>query len=225
VDGIIPIVFIVDDDQEVRTALSCLLAAAGYQARLFETAERFIEEQDAEAPGCLLLDVCLPGLSGLELQAALAGSPRARPIVFMTGSTDIQAGVQAIKAGAVDFLTKPVDENRLIAAIEQAFRCDAEQRRERAICSMIQQRLETLTPRERQVMTHVVLGQINRQIAAEIGTGEKTVKVHRGRVMSKMGAGSVAELVQLGARVGVAIEPNLSVDGPAMNWKRGLNSA
>jgi FixJ family two-component response regulator len=225
VNGIIPIVFIVDDDREVRTALSCLLTAAGYQARSFESAERFIEEQDAEAPGCLLLNVCLPGLSGLELQRALAGSPRARPIVFMTGTGDIQAGVQAIKAGAVDFLTKPVDESRIIAAIEQAFRYDAEQRQERAIRSMIQQRLETLTPRERQVMTHVVLGQLNRQIAAEIGTGEKTVKVHRGRVMSKMDAGSVAELVQLAARIGVAIEPNLSVEGPAMNWKRGLNSA
>jgi FixJ family two-component response regulator len=225
VNGIIPIVFIVDDDRAVRTALSRLLTAAGYQARSFESAERFIEEQDTEAPGCLLLDVCLPGLSGLELQRALAGSSRARPIVFMTGTGDIQAGVQAMKAGAIDFLTKPVDEKRLIAAVEQAFRCDAEQRQERAIRSMIQQRLETLTPRERQVMMYVVLGQINRQIAAEIGTGEKTVKVHRGRMMSKMGAGSVAELVQLAARIGVAIEPNLSVDGPAMNWKRGLNSA
>jgi len=225
VDGIIPIVFIVDDDREIRAALSCLLTAAGYQVRSFETAERFIEEQDAEAPGCLLLDVCLPGLSGLELQAALAGSPRARPIVFMTGTGDIKAGVQAIKAGAVDFLTKPVDESRLIAAVEEALRCDAEQRQERALRCMIQQRLETLTPRERQVMTRVIHGQFNRQIAAEIGTGEKTVKVHRGRVMSKMGAGSVAELVQLAARIGVAIEPNLGVDGPAMNWKRGLNSA
>jgi FixJ family two-component response regulator len=202
-----------------------LLTAAGYQVRSFETSERFIEEQDVEAPGCLLLEVCLPGLSGLELQRALAGSPRARPIVFMTGTSDIQAGVQAMKAGAIDFLTKPVDESRLIAAVEQAFRCDAEQRQERALRSMIQQRLETLTPREREVMTRVIHGQFNRQIAAEIGTGEKTVKVHRGRVMSKMGAGSVAELVQLAARIGVAIEPNLSVDGPAMNWKRGLNSA
>jgi FixJ family two-component response regulator len=225
VDGIIPIVFIVDDDREIRAALSCLLTAAGYQVRSFESAERFIEEQDAEAPGCLLLDVCLPGLSGLELQAALADSPRARPIVFMTGTGDIQVGVQAIKVGAVYFLTKPVDESRLIAAVEQAFRCDAEQRQERAIRSMIQQRLETLTPRERQVMTRVIRGQFNRQIAAEIGTGEKTVKVHRGRMMSKMGAGSVAQLVQLAARIGVAIEPNLTGDGPAMNWKRGLNSA
>jgi FixJ family two-component response regulator len=225
VNGIIPIVFIVDDDRGVRTALSCLLTAAGYQVRSFESAERFIEEQDAEAPGCLLLEVCLPGLSGLELQRALAGSPNARPIVFMTGTGDIQAGVRAMKAGAIDFLTKPIDESRLIAAVEQAFRCDAEQRQERAIRSMIQQRLETLTPRERQVMMHVVLGQFNRQIAAEIGTGEKTVKVHRGRVMSKMGAGSVAELVKLAARIGMTIEPNLSVDGPAMNWKRGLKSA
>jgi FixJ family two-component response regulator len=218
-------VFIVDDDREMRAALSCLLTAAGYQVRSFETAERFIAEQDAEAPGCLLLDVGLPGLSGLELQAALADSPHARPIVFMTGTGDIQAGVQAMKAGAIDFLTKPVDDKRLIAAVEHAFRCDAEQRQERAIRGMIQQRLETLTPRERQVMTRVILGQFNRQIAAEIGTGEKTVKVHRGRVMSKMGAGSVAELVQLAARIGVTFEPNLSVDGTAMNWKRGLNSA
>jgi FixJ family two-component response regulator len=213
-------VFIVDDAREVRTALSRVLSAAGYQVRSFESAERFLEEQDAEAPACLLLDICMPGLSGLELQRALVGSPRARPIVFLTGRGDIQSSVHAMKEGAVDFLTKPIDNVRLFAAIEQALRRDAEQRLKGAISSLIHHRLETLTPRERQVMAHVIRGRLNKQIAAELGTGEKTVKVHRARMMSKMVARSVAELVQLGARVGVEIEPALSIGAAALSWKQ-----
>jgi len=200
--------------------LSRVLGAAGYAVRTFESAERFLSEQDAAVPGCLLLDVCMPGLSGLELQHALMGSPGARPIVFLSGQGDIQTSVHAMKEGAVDFLTKPIDNERLFEAVEQALRRDAEQRLDRAIRDMIQQRLETLTPRERQVMTHVIRGKLNKQIAAGLGTGEKTVKVHRARVMAKMGARSVAELVQLGARVGVAIEPALTVDTAALNWKQ-----
>jgi FixJ family two-component response regulator len=213
-------VYIVDDTREVRTALSRLLGAAGYQVRSFESAERFLAEHDAEAPGCLLLDVCMPGLSGLQLQRVLTGSPGARPIVFLTGKGDIQSSVHAMKEGAVDFLTKPIDDKQLFAAVEQALRRDAEQRLEVAIRSTIQKRHETLTPRERQVMVHVIRGRLNKQIAAGLGTGEKTVKVHRARVMSKMGARSVAELVQLGARVGVAIEPALSGGPSSLNWKQ-----
>jgi FixJ family two-component response regulator len=215
-------VFIVDDSREVRMGLSRLLAAADYHVRAFESAACFLREQDAEAPGCLLLDVCMPGLSGLELQQSLIGSPSARPIIFLTGKGDIQTVVHAMKEGAVDFLTKPVDDVRLFAAVEQALKRDAEQRLERAIRNTIQQRLLLLTPRERQVMAHVIRGRLNKQIAADLGTGEKTVKVHRARVMSKMVARSVAELVHLAARVGVAIEPAMGAGTGAsgINWKQ-----
>jgi len=212
-------VFIVDDAREVRMALSRLLAAAGFQVRAFESAERFLREQDNEAPGCLVLDVCMPGLSGLDLQRLLVGMSCARPIVFISGGADIQTSVQAMKAGAVDFLTKPIDDGRLVAAVEQALRRDAEQRRDRAIRNMIQQRLSELTRRERQVMEHVIRGRLNKQIAVDLGIGEKTVKVHRARVMPKMGVRSVAELVQLAARVGIAIEPALCAGAVALNWQ------
>jgi FixJ family two-component response regulator len=213
-------VFIVDDAREVRAGLSRLLAAAGYQVRAFESAASFLEEQDAEVPGCLLLDVCMPGLSGLELQHSLLGSRQARPIVFLSGQGDVRTSVNAMKDGAVDFLTKPVDDVRLFAAVDQALQRDADQRLERAIFETIQQRLKLLTPRERQVMGQVIRGRLNKQIAADLGTGEKTVKVHRARVMSKMMARSVAELVQLAARVGISSEPTLGSVGAAANWIR-----
>ena len=218
-DGEVRTVFIVDDARQVRMALSRLLAAADYQVRAFESAERFLREQDAEAPGCLVLDVCMPGLSGLDLQRLLVEMSCARPIVFLSGRSDIQTSVHAMKAGAVDFLTKPIDDGRLVAAVEQALQRDAEQRRDRAIRNMIQQRLRGLTRRERQVMEHVIRGRLNKQIAEDLGIGEKTVKVHRARVMPKMGARSVAELVQLAARVGIAIEPALCAGVLALNWK------
>jgi len=218
--GITSTVFIVDDAREVRMGLSRLLAAAGYRVRAFESAACFLQEHDAEAPGCLLLDVCMPGLSGIELQRTLVGSPGARPIVFLTGRGDIQTSVHAMKEGAVDFLTKPVDDQQLFAAVDQALKRDAEQRLERAIRDTIQRRLAMLTPRERQVMAHVIRGRLNKQIAADLGTGEKTVKVHRARVMSKMVARSVAELVQLAARVGVGIEPAVGANTTGINWKQ-----
>ena len=151
-EGVVGTVFIVDDAREVRMGLSRVLGAAGYPVRSFESAGLFLDQQDDETPGCLLLDVCMPGLSGLELQRALAGSPNARPIVFLTGKGDIEISVHAMKAGAVDFLTKPIDHERLLAAVEEALRRDAEQRLVRALRSRIQQRLEKLTPRERDVM-------------------------------------------------------------------------
>jgi FixJ family two-component response regulator len=204
-----PTVFVVDDALEVRVGLSRILAAADYQVRVFESAESFLELQDMEAPGCLLLDICMPGLSGFDLQRSLLDSRCGRPIVFLTGQGDIQASVRAMKAGAVDFLTKPIDMDRLFAAIDEALRVDAAERQARATCGLIGRRLGRLTPRERQVMEHVVRGRLNKQIAASLGTGEKTVKVHRARMMWKMGARSVAELVQLGSRVGVAMTPIL----------------
>jgi FixJ family two-component response regulator len=203
-NGAIGTVFIVDDEGVVRSALSRLLAAAGYQVRVFDSATRFLEEQDADTPGCLLLDVCLPGLSGIELQGALDGSPRTRPIVFLSGMGDVPTSVKAMKAGAVDFLTKPICSAKLFAAIEQAMKRDAEERLERAIRNAIDQRLKILTRREREVMEQVIRGRLNKQIAADLRTGEKTVKVHRARVMSKLGVRSVPELVQLAMRAGVA---------------------
>jgi FixJ family two-component response regulator len=219
-NGTVRTVFIVDDAREVRVGLSRLLTAAGYNARAFESAQCFLEEQDPEAPGCLLLDVCMPDLNGLELQRALTCSRSARPIVFLTGMGDVQTSVEAMKLGAVDFLTKPVDDVKLFAAVEQALRRDEEQRLERSIRNTIQQRLEILTPRELQVMGQVIRGRLNKQIAADLGTGEKTVKVHRARVMSKMMARSVAELVQLGARVGVSIQPTQGGSSASINWKQ-----
>ncbi len=194
-------VFIVDDSRDTRNGLSRLLSALGYQVRVFDSAERFLDEQNGEAPGCLLLDLCLPGMSGLDLQRSLVGSTRGRPLIFITGHGDIETSVQAMKAGAVDFLTKPIVHTRLIAAVDQAIRRDLAERGERAFCGMIKKRLEALTPRERQVMNRVIAGRLNKQIAVDLGIHEKTVKVHRMRVMSKMGVRSVAELVQLAARL------------------------
>jgi FixJ family two-component response regulator len=196
------------------------LEAAGYQVRAFESAGSFLDEQNSDIPGCLLLDVCLPGFSGIELQRALNGLPKRRPIVFLTGRGDIQTSVNAMKAGAVDFLTKPIDKVKLLPAIERALQRDAQQRLERAVCGSIEQRLHTLTPREREVMMQVIGGRLNKQIAAELDTGEKTIKVHRARVMTKMGVRSVAELVLLAARIGVAM-PRILLDREAAPaWKQ-----
>lgn len=208
-DDAVPTVFLVEDTRDVRVALSRMLSAAGHEVRSFESAEHYLSDQAAEAPGCLLLDVCLPGLSGTELQHQLIDSKCARPIVFMTGLSDIQTSVHAMKKGAVDFLTKPIDKERLFAAIEQAFRRDRVERGELAARRAIEKLLESLTTRERQVLELVISGRLNKQIAADLAIGEKTVKVHRGRVMSKMAVRSVAELVQRCARVGISIEPAL----------------
>jgi FixJ family two-component response regulator len=204
----------VDDELEIRVSLSRLLAAAGYEVHSFDSAEGFLAAHEAATPGCLLLDVSMPGMSGLALQDALAESEYGYPIVFLTGRGDVQASVRAMRAGAVDYLTKPIDGTRLFAAVDRALRLDAAERGAAAIRRAIELRVESLTRRERQVMEHVVCGRLNKQIAADLGTGEKTVKVHRGRVMAKMGARSVAELVQLGARVGVAMAPFLRKLGP-----------
>jgi FixJ family two-component response regulator len=209
VNNQIPRVFIVDDELEIRVSLSRFLTAAGYEVHSFDSAESFLAAHETEAPGCLLLDVSMPGMSGLALQDALVESKRGHPIVFLTGRGEVQTSVRAMQAGAVDYLTKPIDGMRLFAAVDRALRLEAAERRAAAIRRAIELRVESLTRRERQVMEHVVCGRLNKQIAADLGTGEKTVKVHRGRVMAKMGARSVAELVQLAARVGVAMTPFL----------------
>ncbi len=219
-NGIEKTVFIVEDVLEVRVALTRMLHVAGYSVRSFKSAEDFLDEQDEGEPGCLLLDVFLPGLSGIELQRELVRSPLPRPIVFLTGNGDIKTGVGAMKEGAVDFLTKPIDNVRLFAAVEQALQRDQEQRAQVEIRRVIHHRLESLTPRERQVMEQVVRGRLNKQIAADLGTGEKTVKVHRARMMAKMAVRSVPELVQLGARVGMEIEPALGNGATALCWRQ-----
>jgi FixJ family two-component response regulator len=219
-NGETPTVFIVDDAREVRKSLSRVLTAAGYRVRTFKSAESFLDEDYTYAPGCLLLDICLPGLSGMQLQRAMAGSLNMPPIVFLTGTGDVQTGVEAMKRGAVDFLTKPFDCVRLFAAVRRAFQLDEERRLQASLRQVIRQRFDTLTPREREVMARVVRGLLNRQIAAEMGTSDKTVKLHRARVMSKMHAYSVPELVQLGARVGVEIQPDLDIESMAISWRQ-----
>jgi FixJ family two-component response regulator len=198
-----PTVFIVDDDPAVLKGLSRLLRSARLNVATCGSPQEFLEQHDPRAPGCLVLDVAMPGLNGLELQAALTEKGSAVPIIFLTGHGDIPMSVQAMKRGAVDFLTKPVDDGDLLRAIRAAIEKDRVARQARAELDEIHQRLATLTPREREVMEHVIAGQLNKQTAADLGTVEKTIKVHRARVMEKMKVQSVAELVRLAERVGV----------------------
>jgi FixJ family two-component response regulator len=197
------IVFVVDDDPGVRKALARLLQAAGLITRCFSSAADFLKEHDPSQPGCLLLDLGLPGVNGLELQEALTASGCQRPIVFISGQGDVPQSVQAMKAGAVDFLVKPLQDEELIATVRLAIERDLEARRDRAQRESINKRIATLTQREIEVLEHIVSGQLNKQIAADLGTVEKTIKVHRARVMAKMGVESVAELVRATERVGI----------------------
>jgi FixJ family two-component response regulator len=198
-----PTVFIVDDDPAVIKGLSRLLRASQFTVVTFGSPQEFLERHDPHTPGCLVLDVAMPGLNGLELQEALRVKGSAIPIIFLTGHGDIPMSVQAIKGGALDFLTKPVHDEDLLKAVEAALAKDRIERQSRAELDDIQKRLATLTPREREVLIHVVSGQLNKQIALDLGTVEKTIKVHRARVMEKMKVGSVAELVRLTERAGI----------------------
>src|SRR5262245_30981225 len=181
-------VFVVDDDAEVRRALGRLLRSAGYETRTFGSAIEFLAAHDPEPAGCIILDLAMPELDGLEVQASLAASGCRRPIIFLTGNGSIPMTVMAIKAGPVNFLTKPVEDRKLFAAVEEALRIDAAERQRGSLHHDVAERLGTLTPRERQVLERVVAGRFNKQIAADLGTVEKTIKVHRARVMHKMGA-------------------------------------
>jgi FixJ family two-component response regulator len=202
------LVSIVDDDASVRKGLARLVKSAGYEVETFASAAEYLAKARLEDPGCLLLDVRMPGLSGLELQETLALTGRRLSIVFLSGHADVPGSVKAMKSGAVDFLTKPVDDRELLGAIERAVAKALKDRREQAVTTDVHDRIKTLTPREAQVFALVVTGRLNKQIAADLGIGEKTVKVHRGRVMEKMRAGSVAELVRLADQGGViAVKP------------------
>ena len=200
-------VYLVDDDNSVRKALARLIRAAGYAIETFASAREFFKSKPENAGvACLVLDVRMPGVNGLELQEALQAADLAIPIIFITGHGDIPMSVRAMKAGAVDFLPKPVRAEVLLPAIEQALARAARQCADAAELVGIQRRLDTLTPRERDVMALVVTGMLNKQIAHELGTVEKTIKVHRSRVMEKMAVGSVAELVRLTEKVGIPFE-------------------
>jgi FixJ family two-component response regulator len=190
-------VHVVDDDDSARTAVVRLLMAAGYLARGYGSAGEFLMTVSDEAPGSLVLDVRLPGPSGLELQDALARRHSTLPVIFLTGFGDIPMSVRAIKAGAVDFLTKPVEREALIRAVRSALERDARQRRNREQGRALRQKFDALTPRERDVFVRVVNGKLNKQIAADLGTAERTVKAHRAHVMEKLNVASVAELVHV----------------------------
>lgn len=189
-------VIIVDDEASVRKALSRLLRAEGFAVTLFASPREILEAAPPAHPACVILDMAMPEQSGLAVQEALLEADREIPIIFLTGQADVPMCAQAMRLGAVDFLTKPVDQLHLLAAVRKALRLDEKKTAQRAERAEIEARLRTLTPREREVLDWVIQGHLNKQIAGELGAAEKTVKVHRGRVMEKMGVRSVAELVR-----------------------------
>jgi FixJ family two-component response regulator len=191
-----PIIRVVDDDQSFRTAICRLLRSEGFEVREYPSAGAFLLGDDEQAPGCLLLDMRMRGPSGLDLQEALAKRERSLPVIFLTAYADVKMSVRAMKAGAMDFLAKPVKRDALFSTIRAALARDEEKRAAREQVRVLRMRYEALSPREREVLHHVVAGRLNKQIASAIGAAERTVKAHRARVMAKMQAGSVAELVR-----------------------------
>jgi RNA polymerase sigma factor (sigma-70 family) len=198
-----PTVFLVDDEASVLKALSRLLRSAGLNVKTFGSPQEFLQDHDPHAPGCLVLDVAMPGLNGLDLQRALAAKGTGLPIIFLTGRGDIPMSVEAMKQGAVDFLTKPTNDQDLLAAIRAGIDKDRVNRKAGAERTRIQKQLATLTPREREVLRYIIAGRPNKQVAADLGIVEKTVKVHRARILKKMNVRSLAELVRVAEHEGI----------------------
>ena len=205
-----PTVFLVDDEASVLKALSRLLRSADLNVETFGSPQEFLQRYDPSAPGCLVLDVAMPGLNGLDLQKTLAAKGVELPIIFLTGQGDIPMTVEAMKQGAVDFLTKPTNDEDLLAAIRAGIDKDRANRQAGADRSKIQQQLARLTPREREVLHHIIAGKLNKQVAADLGVVEKTIKVHRARVMRKMNVRSLAELVRVAEHAGIKPAPGAS---------------
>jgi FixJ family two-component response regulator len=203
-----PVVFIVDDDISVRESLESLIGWAGWQPHPFESAQSFLDEPRAKGPCCLVLDVSMPGLSGLELQQLVAGERAEMPIIFVTGHGDIPMSVQAMKAGAVEFLTKPIDDEALLGAIRHAMDRSRTAKADAGEVGVLQDWHATLTPREREIMRLVVSGLLNKQVGLKLGISEITVKAHRGKLMQKMKADSLAGLVKMAVRLGLAPAKN-----------------
>jgi len=197
-------VFIVDDDDRVTKALSRLMRVKGYEARSYTSPREFLAQHDAAVSGCAVFDVSMPGLDGLELQSALTAGGSHRPVIFITGKGDVSTSVRAMKAGAIDFLTKPVSNQDLLEAIRRAEELDAKSRKAQSDLASIEAKVTTLTPRERQVFTHVVAGRMNKQIAYELGIVEKTIKFHRSAIMRKLGVRTVADLVRMAEKAGIS---------------------
>jgi FixJ family two-component response regulator len=202
-----PTVYLVDDDADLLKAIERLLESAALKVATFESPQAFLEGHDRGAPGCLVLDLAMPGLNGLQLQQVLEQQGSTLPIVFLTGRGDIEASVQAMKRGATDFLTKPIDDTKLIAAIHEALAKGQALHRASAERARVARCLASLTERERQVLDGIVAGRLNKQIAADLGTVEKTIKFHRGNLTRKMGVRVVADLVRLAERAGVGSTP------------------
>jgi len=197
------VVYVIDDDASIRGALDNLLSSVGLDVRVFPTPQEFLHTDRPDAPGCILLDLRLPGMSGLVVQQELAAAGIALPVIFMSGYADVPTTVRAMKAGAVEFLTKPFNEQELLDAVHAAIERDSARRRDAGHTAELHTRFSTLSPREREVMALVAAGRANKQIAAELGVSEVTVKVHRGQVMRKMVARSVADLVRMADQLGV----------------------
>jgi FixJ family two-component response regulator len=198
-----PIVYVLDDDDRVREALTSLLSSVGFRVEAFASAAEYLKFQKPDAPACLILDLQLPGTSGLDLQQEIAGGD-APAVIFVTGHGDVPSSVRAMKAGAIEFLLKPFDDEELLRAIDSAIAQDRETRLKRAEMTELQRRYALLTPREREVLPFVVAGLLNKQTAAELGNSEITIQVHRGQIMRKMAASSLADLVKMAGKLGIS---------------------